>query len=194
MSSFMLRAALLGLMALAASPAAAVPVLSFEFLGSGQVLSPTDQVTIRGRITNTGDSALPSSLRTSFTYLRMPEPVYSQYLWIAGGFPTGPQSFLDLDPGESIEWIITTLGPFPIDGRRGDPVDPGDYFIAANGVQVTYSVLAPNGATTTERYSTSAAPAPFTWTVVAQTASVPAPGALLLLAGGLAMVVRRRRS
>lgn len=194
MKTLSLWAAALGLFALTSAPARAVPMLSFEYLGSGQVLSTTDTITVRGRITNTGDTAMPFSLRSSFTFRRMPQPAYDQYLWISGGFPTGPTNFVALDPGESLEWAITTLGPYPITGLRGDPVLPGEYYLETDGIVVTYAAIDPiTFALTGERFTTTAAPARFTWTVLAETASVPAPGMLLLLAGGLAALARARR-
>jgi hypothetical protein len=193
MWSFSLRAAAVGLMAFAASPADATPVLSFEYTGSDQVVSTTNQVVVGGKITNTGDTAFYGG-QTLFNFL-IPQPAYNQYSWISGAFPKGPSTFIDLDPGESIDWTITTLGTWPITGRRGDPVPAGNYFLDVASLKITYAVWDPIAGLTNEKYAISAAPSRFTWTVVAQTVNVPEPGTMALLAGGLmAMAWKRRRS
>ncbi|MBA2588700.1 MAG: PEP-CTERM sorting domain-containing protein [Alphaproteobacteria bacterium] len=192
MWSFILRAAVMGLMAFAANPAGAAPVLSFSYTGSGQVVSPTSQVVVGGRITNTGDTRFNGG-QTLFTFL-IPQPAYDQYSWIVGAFPKGPSTFIDLNPGQSIDWTITTLGTWPITGKRGDPVPAGDYFLDVASMKITYAVLDPILGLTNEKYAISAAPSRFTWTVVAPATSVPEPGTVALLAGCLmAMAWMRRR-
>jgi hypothetical protein len=192
MWSFILRAAAVGLMAFAASPAGAAPILSFSYTGSGQVVSPTSQVVVGGRITNTGDTGFYGA-QTLFTFL-IPQPAYNQYSWIVGAFPKGPSTFIDLDPGESIDWTITTLGTWPISGKRGDPVPVGNYFLDIASMNITYAVWDPILGPTNEKYAISPAPSRFTWTVAATTTDVPEPGTVALLAGSLiAMAWMRRR-
>lgn len=193
MSTLLLRAALVGFAALTATPALAAPVLSFEYTGSGQVVSPTGQVTVGGRLTNTGDTALYAA-QTSFNFL-LPTHAYDNYSWISGAFPKGPSTFIDLDPGESVDWTITILGTWPYPLPKGSPVPEGEYFLEVNTLKITYTAWDAITGPTGLQYLMSAAPSRFTWTVVAQTASVPAPGALLLLAGALIGMagLRRRR-
>lgn len=188
-----LSALLVALWLVGAGPARGAPVLSFEYTGSGQTVSLTSPIVVGGRITNTGDTSF-HGVQSIFRFL-IPQPAYDQYLWVSGGFPTAP-TFIDLDPGESISWVITTLGTWPITGARGDPVPAGDYFLGVTALEITYAVWDPIIGPTNERYSVSAPPTPFVWTAAPASNGVPAPSIMLLILSGLTMLlvptVRRR--
>lgn len=128
-----------------------------------------------------GDSALVDAV-SSFTSFLIPQPAYDQYLRIPGAFPRlAPDSFLTLAAGESIDWTITTLGPYPITGKRGDPVSVGDYFLTPALLKITYRIYDTFDPTNYTDYVVAAAPSNFVWRVVEDTpVPVPVPKSTLL--------------
>lgn len=178
---------------LAAPAATSAPILTFEYFGSGQVVSPTGQVTVGGRITNIGDTALVNATYSG-SFL-IPQPAYDQYSWIQGAFPKiGPSPILSLDAGASIDWTVTILGTWPITGKRGDPVPVGDYFLTPETIKITYAELNPVTFSYDIKYPVAPAPSNFTWRVVADApAAVPEPASLTLLAGALGLLAANRR-
>jgi hypothetical protein len=167
--------------------AVAGPILSFEYVGSGQIVSPTSLVVVQGRITNSGDSDLVSG--TPFGTWLMPQPAYNQYLYAAGGFPKfGPaNSGVNLAAGASITWTIATLQTYPITGSRGDPVPAGLYFLTPGAFSTYYSLVTqPLDPITHQfpRIPVQPATSNFEWTVTSN-ASVPEPESWALLGGGL---------
>ena len=176
--------------------AVAGPILSFEYVGSGQIVSPTSLVMVQGRITNSGDSDIVSAMVYG-TWL-MPQPAYNQYLYAAGGFPKyGPATFVDLAAGASITWTIATLQTYPITGSRGDPVLAGLYFLTPGAFSTYYSLVTQPLDPITGQYPNipvRPATSNFEWTVTSN-ASVPEPESWVLLGGGLiALLVFRKRT
>lgn len=169
-------------------PAQATVSLTFEWVGSGGVFLPTEDVPMRGRITNTGDMSLIDAVNFgTITIGGVAPEVFDNYVeFLTGGFSFGPDpSPYSLPPSGSVEFTIATWRPFPITGSPGDPVPPGPYVVpnaALSGwVANTFS---PFVATPIE---TSGA-GDFTWRVV------PEPsGVVLLLLGAFGVVMRRNR-
>ena len=81
--------------------AVAGPILTFEYVGSGQIVSPTSLVVVQGRIANIGDSDIVSAM--VYGSFLIPQPAYNQYSWALGAFPKlGPTTIVNLAAGESI--------------------------------------------------------------------------------------------
>ncbi len=182
------RALLLALAAglLAPRLAAAAPVLEFVFLDSGRTVSPTESLEMRGRVTNVGDMALTGAVGGGSA--TVPPSVLDQYFDPAVPSPIPfPAGVIDLVPGESIEWLIASLVPFPISGNLGDPVTPGEYVFPLANLTTTFFVPAGPASMTFTAQTTNASD--FVWTV-----AVPEPAAgLLLAAAGCGLFARGRR-
>ena len=159
----------------------AAPILAFEFLGSGQIVSPTDIVTMRGRVTNIGPDPLPPSVGGGL--LNVPPMIFDQYVAL---FPPGPQSsppgVIELASGASIEWTIAEWFPFPITGGPGDPVPPGTYVFSTDDIITTFFVPAGQDSETFVADKSSASD--FVWSV-REPGQVPEPASLALMAFGL---------
>lgn len=169
-------------MLLACAYAGASPMLSFEFTNSGQVVGPTDDVTISARISNVGDpisGAFPSMLGIG----PIPSQILGQY--IDSGLPGIPFS-LTLGTGESVEFDLVTYQPFPLGGSPGDPVATGLYTLPISTVTLQYTeiVFDPVFALIDSPVDTADA-SDFVWTVRDAAAAVPGPGTLALLGLGL---------
>src|SRR5690606_30015335 len=123
----------------------AITTLEFEFLDSGQTVAPTDQVVMRGRVTNTGDTPLLNALASGGVNLFIHAPaIFSNYVETPGGFGFGPIGLFPLDPGESVDFTVATWSPWPIGGSAGDPVPLGDYeFPASAFIHITYTEFIP---------------------------------------------------
>lgn len=132
------------------------------------------------------DSALVDAV-SAFTSFLIPQPAYDQYLRIPGAFPRlAPDSFLTLAAGDSIDWTITTLGPYPITGKRGDPVPVGDYFLTPDSLKITYRIYDTFNPTNYTDYVVAPAPSNFVWRVVEDTPEpVPEPTLLAPFGCGL---------
>ena len=175
-----------------ASPAQALPVLTFEFLGSGQVVGPTDEVTVRGRITNSGD---PLSAFLGSDSVTLTPEIFNNYVpafppFLQGRPPVGPPTFTtELGTGESLDWTIAIFQPFPLTGNFGDPVPLGRYTLPAANIVSFYTIFAPD--LVDIPFDTSAA-ADFFWDVVDDSSALPAPPTLLLMLAGLAILSRYR--
>ncbi len=160
-------------------------ILDFEFIGSGQTFSPTDDVEIQGRITNNGDMALDQGI--GFGGITIPDRIFNQYF---EAFPPGiafsPPGLVSLNPGESIDWRIALYQPFPITGNPGDPVDLGLYTLPiTDDFLITFTVFNPFRSILV---NTSQA-GDFIWNVVdgggVDPQPVPEPASILALACGL---------
>lgn len=182
----------IGLIVALTQASQALPIIEFEFVGSGQVVSPTDTVVMRGRVTNVSGEALVGAVGNGS--LNFVDPIFSQYF-----DPFNPPNFAppgvgSLAPGESIEWNIVNFVPFPITGNLGDPVALGLYTFFLSDITTAFFVPAgPNSFTVTAQKTNAA---DFTWTVVDQpTGSVPEPGTVALVGlafAGLVFGARRR--
>lgn len=160
----------------------ALPIIEFEFLGSGQVVSPTDTVVMRGRVTNVSGEALTGAVGNGgITFV---EPIFSQYFDPFNPPNPWPLGVINLAPGESLEWDIVNFVPFPITGNLGDPVALGLYTFFLSDITTGFFVPAGPDSFSVTAQKTNAAD--FTWTVVDQpTGSVPEPGTIALV--GLAL-------
>ncbi len=169
----------------------AVPDLSFEFTNSGQIVSPTDSVTISARITNSGD-AITNAFASLINIGPIPPMVFEQY--IDTGLPGVPFS-LTLGMGESVEFDLVTYVPFPIGGNPGDPVSTGVYTLPIAIIELAYTEIVIVG--TDVQFIESAVDmqnaSDFTWSVRDDSGSVPEPGTLAMLSLGLAVVGFMRR-
>jgi hypothetical protein len=169
--------------------AVAGPILTFEYVGSGQIVSPTSLVVVQGRIANIGDSDIVSAM--VYGSFLIPQPAYNQYSWALGAFPKlGPTTIVNLAAGESITWTITTLQTWPITGHRGDPVPAGTYFLNPGAISTYFSLVTQIDPLTGQnpRIPVQPATSNFEWTVTSN-ASVPEPESWALLGGGLAALL-----
>jgi hypothetical protein len=177
--------------------AVAGPILSFEYVGSGQIVSPTSLVVVQGRITNSGGSDIVSAM--VFGTFLIPQPAYDQYSWAVGAFPKyGPATIVNLAAGDSITWAITTLQTWPNTpgGHRGDPVPAGLYFLNPGAFSIYYSLVTQIDPLTGQnpRIPVQSATSNFEWTVTSN-ASIPEPESWALLGGGLvALLVFGKRT
>jgi hypothetical protein len=166
--------------------AVAGPILSFEYVGSGQIVSPTSLVVVQGRITNSGDSDIVSAM--VYGSAGISQPAYNQYGWASGGYPKlGPTTFVNLAAGASITWTIETFQTWPITGNRGDPVPAGTYFLTPGNFSTYYSLVTQPLDPATGQFPkilVQSATSNFEWTVTSN-ASVPEPESWALLGGGL---------
>ena len=160
----------------------ALPVIEFEFLGSGQVVGPTDTVVMRGRVTNVSDEALNGAV--GIGNINFVEPIFSQYFDPFNPPNFAPPGVITLAPNESLEWDIVNFVPFPITGNLGDPVQLGLYTFFLPDITTTFFVPAGPDSFSVTAKKTNASD--FIWTVVGEpTGSVPEPGTLALV--GLAL-------
>ena len=180
--------------------AQAVPMLSFNFIGSGQTFSPTDEVLIQGKITNVGAEPLIDGLGGGS--ITIPPRIFNQYL---DRFPPGispapsaiTHGLFSLDPGETLIYTVALYDPFPIDGNPGDPVDLGQYTLPLDNIIPKITIFDPF---MTLDVDTSGA-SDFVWTVTEDGQSGPGPGpnpipepsTMLLLGSGLAGLIGWRR-
>lgn len=122
------------------------PVLTFEWVGSGQIFAPTDSVEMKARVTNSGDMALidANAFGNIVIFGNAPE-VFDNYVeFLSGGFAFGPPGPFSIGTGESVEFTMATWDPFPITGNIGDPVPLGDYVVPnAAVVSLTYTTVNP---------------------------------------------------
>lgn len=163
----------------------ALPILEFEFLGSGQTVSPTDVVTVRGKLTNTGD---PFTTGLGFGAVTLPGAVFSQYdSPYPPGLAPGPAGLFSLATNESIEWDIATLSPWPLSGNPGDPVAAGAYVLPLANITTDVLLFDFNFQQVTALKTNAA---DFVWTVTDSSTSVPLPGTVLLIAVGLILLSR----
>lgn len=163
--------------------AVAGPILTFEYVGSGQIVSPTSLVVVQGRIANIGDSDIVSAM--VYGSFLIPQPAYNQYSWALGAFPKlGPTTIVNLAAGESITWTITTLQTWPNTpgGHRGDPVPAGTYFLNPGAISTYFSLVTQIDPLTGQnpRIPVQPATSNFEWTVTSN-ASVPEPESWALL-------------
>jgi len=170
----------------------ALPVIEFEFLDSGQVVSPTDTVVMRGRVTNVSGEALTGAVGSGgITFV---DPIFSQYFDPFNPPNFAPPGVISLDPGESLEWNIVNFVPFPITGNLGDPVALGPYTFFLTDITTTFFVPAGLNSFSVTAQKTNAAD--FTWTVVDEPiGAVPEPGTLALVGlvfAGLAFRMRQK--
>ena len=158
--------------------AVAGPILTFEYVGSGQIVSPTSLVVVQGRIANIGDSGLVSGmLGGSFL---LPQPVYDQYSWASWAFTKlGPAPVMDLAAGDSITWTITTLQTWPYPGPRGAPVPAWTYFLDPGTISTFFYQADPVTYSLT-KILVQPATSNFEWTVTSDV-SVPEPESWALL-------------
>jgi hypothetical protein len=162
--------------------AVAGPILTFEYVGSGQIVSPTSLVVVQGRITNSGDSDLVSGMLSG--KFKIPQPAYDQYSWLLGTFVNlGPAPVMDLAAGDSITWTILTLQTWPYPAPRGGPVPAGTYFLDPGAISTTFSQFDPVTYSFT-KILVQPATSNFEWTVTSD-AGVPEPASWALLGGGL---------
>ena len=182
----------LGLVVSLSQASHAIPVIEFEFLGSGQVVSPTDTVEMRGRVTNVSNEALVGSVGGG--NINFVEPIFSQYFDPFNPPNFAPPGVIGLAPGESIEWLIVNFVPYPITGSLGDPVQLGLYTFFLTDITTTFFVPAGPDSFTVTAQKTNASD--FTWTVVEEPiGSVPEPSTLAILGfavAGLGLAIRRK--
>ncbi|MEM7279881.1 MAG: PEP-CTERM sorting domain-containing protein [Pseudomonadota bacterium] len=179
---------------LLAHPVYALPVLEFEFLGSGQTFTTEEIVPMRGRLTNVGDMAITGGVGFGSVTVPFPSLLFDQYV---ADFPPGlspfPPGVINLGVNESLEWTLANWSPFPITGDPGDPVIAADYlFPIAN---ITTQIFVPAGANSVTYDVRQTNASDFQWTASDQPAPVPLPGTLALLLCGLSgLAWRQRRS
>ncbi|MEM7144302.1 MAG: PEP-CTERM sorting domain-containing protein [Verrucomicrobiota bacterium] len=186
---FLAGIALAFLCLLTPRPASANVVLSFEWLDSGGVFQPTEDVPMRGRITNTGDMSLIDAVNFgTITIAGVAPEVFDNYVeFLTGGFSFGPDtSPYTLPPSGSVDFTIATWRPFPITGSPGDPVPLGSYVVPnaalSNWVASTFNPFVQTPITTSGAGD-------FRWTVVPEPSS-----ALLLLLSGVGVFLRQKKS
>ena len=180
--------------------AQAVPILTFNFVGSGQTFSPTDDVLIQGQITNVGTEPLINGLGGGM--ITIPPRIFNQYL---ERFPPGvapapsviTHGLFSLNPGENLIYTVAHYDPFPIGGSPGDSVELGQYILPIADITPQVRIFTPF---TTINVDTSGA-SDFGWTVTEDGQSGPGPGpnpipepsTMLLLGSGLAGLIGWRR-
>ncbi len=177
---------------LCAAQARAIPIIQFEFLGSGQVFSPTDAVAMRGRVTNvSADESLTSAVQSGGFINLSGLAIFDNYVErFPPGFQLAPPGVVNLAPGASLDWTIATWDPWPITGSPGDPVEPGTYVLPLDNFQVGFFVAAGQDSFSVIAREDNASA--FEWRVQ-RPAGVAAPGAAwLILSGLLALSVRRK--
>lgn len=160
--------------------ARALPILEFEFLASGQTLLPTESVYMRGRITNTGDTALTGGVGQGSLIVPSPSTLSDMYVL---GFPPGaapfPPGVIELAPGGFIEWVIAHWVPYPLTGSPGDPVLTGEYIFPLTNIST--SIFVPNGPASETYTVLRTGASDFRWTVQDDVTVVPQPPAIFLL-------------
>lgn len=133
---------MIGILLATGERAHAVVMLDFEFVGSGQIVSPTDTVLMQGRVTNNGTDPLTNSIGGGMIIIA--SSIGDQYIT---PFPPGtapaPGGLTTLAPGQSIVWDIALFTPFPIGGALGDPVLPGVYTFSLANITTTFFVISP---------------------------------------------------
>lgn len=169
----------------------AMPILEFEFLDSGRTYSPTDNVEMRGRITNTGEAGLLGGVGQGSLTIPLATELGNQYI---AGFPPGaapfPPGVIDLAVGEVIEWTIANWVPFPLTGNLGDPVLEGDYVFPLLNISTSIFVPAGPASFTVNVLQTRAAD--FEWRVLDESTAVSLPASFSLMAFGMLLLGRRR--
>ena len=87
--------------------ARALPVLKFEWVGSGQTVLPTDPVLVQGRYTNIGDMALVDGIAGGLytPFLNAPK-IFANYVEDTVRF--APPGLVNLAVGASVTWDIFT--------------------------------------------------------------------------------------
>ncbi|MCO5099559.1 MAG: PEP-CTERM sorting domain-containing protein [Burkholderiaceae bacterium] len=160
----------------------AEPVLNLQFLDNGQLHSPTESVSIRVRLTNVGDPLPDGPYSATSLRVNLSPSVYNQYWYAqAADYPKWWPGFPfdgDIDTGGSREWTLLTLTAWPSGGKKGDPVPSGVYTLSAS--ELILKIRIRPG----EPYNEVHVNDDFWW-AVADRQTVPLPGTLALLGGGL---------
>lgn len=181
-------------LALTASPAQADPDLVFEWLDNNQVVSPTDSVLMRARVSNIGDMDLidANAFGNILIFGTAPE-VFDNYVeFLSGGFSFGPAGPFSIGVGESVDFTFAQWDTFPITGDIGDPVPAGVYTVPQTALlDLHYTTLNPF----TEHPVDFSQAGDFVWTVRdTPDMEIPTPAALPAgLIGFAALAMHRRR-
>jgi len=170
------------------APAKAVPVLSLEFIDSGQTFAATDVVITSGRITNSGDPFSDGILLFTNVGPLPPGPLFDNYVFT----PIIP-GLVTLGTGESLDLPLLQWDPWPITGNFGDPVADGTYTFPLALITLDMLVISPFGF-----HPITNIGGDFVWMVGAASEppgdELPAPAPLALILVGLAALrfIRRR--
>lgn len=179
----------------AASAASAAPELSFQFLGSGQIHAPTDEIEIWGRITNSGGAVLDVAMPDTVDFwFGLPSATMDSYWYRSDAWPMAPDKPFSIGIGESLDWRVAILMPWPVTGNAGDPVPLGAYSVNPDGFSMRFDLKNPDDLLEiVASYPVAQPIEPFVWTVVERGSSVPEPATLAMLLGGLLAGVATQR-
>lgn len=170
------------------------PVLTLTFLNNNQTHGATDSIGIEVRLTNTGDADLSGAYGGSSLSVSFLSSIYDQYVDSSGpaDWWAGYIGDHDILIGDSREWTLLTLAPWPWPGDLGDPVPEGDYALLASDLTMSLTI----GGT---KYDVGIPENGFSWTVGRSkeheppASTVPLPGTLALFGCGVIAALSSRR-